>query len=113
MAVRCFHRHIPAVEQKYAAISQAFRRLNSPYFVGFEFLAQGIRVRQQLYPVLKMDWAEGDVLGLWLERNHGMLWRWPTLARRLRRWRNTSKSRGSRTAISRTAMSSSPRKGSG
>ena len=70
IAVRCFHRQIPAVEQKYAAISRAFQSLKSPYFVGFEFLGRGIRVRQQLYPVIKMDWAEGDILGLWLERNH-------------------------------------------
>jgi hypothetical protein len=70
IAVRCFHRQIPAVEDKYAAISQTFRNLNSPYFVGFEFLAHGIRVRQQVYPVVKMDWADGEILGLWLERNH-------------------------------------------
>src|SRR5580704_16099271 len=70
IAVRCFHRQIPAVEQKYAAISRTFQSLKSPYFVGFEFLGRGIRVRQQVYPVVKMDWAEGDILGLWLERNH-------------------------------------------
>src|SRR5580704_2445244 len=70
IAVRCFHRQIPAVEEKYAAISQTFRNLNSPYFVGFEFLGHGIRVRQQVYPVVKMDWADGEILGLWLERNH-------------------------------------------
>jgi hypothetical protein len=70
IAVRCFHRHIPAVEQKYSAISQSFRRLGSPYFVGFEFLGQGVRVRRQVFPVVKMDWADGDILGLWLERNH-------------------------------------------
>jgi len=70
IAVRCFHRQIPAVEQKYAAISRTLRSLNSPYFVDFEFLGQGIRVRRQVYPVVKMDWAEGDILGLWLDRNH-------------------------------------------
>jgi hypothetical protein len=70
IAVRCFHRQIPAVEQKYAAISRAFRSLNSRYFVGFDFLGQGIRVGRQICPVVKMDWAEGEVLGLWLERNH-------------------------------------------
>jgi hypothetical protein len=70
IAVRCFHRQIPAVEQKYAAISRSLRGLNSPYFVDFEFLGQGIRVRRQVYPVVKMDWAEGDILGLWLDRNH-------------------------------------------
>ncbi len=69
LAVRCFHREIPAVEQKYAAISRAFRALKSPYFVDFEFLGQGIRIHRQVFPIVKMDWAEGDVLGLWLDRN--------------------------------------------
>ena len=69
IAVRCFHREIPALEQKYAAISRAFRALNSPYFVDFEFLKQGIRVHRNVFPIVKMDWAEGDVLGLWLDRN--------------------------------------------
>lgn len=69
IAVRCFHREIPAIEQKYAAISRTFRALNSPYFVDFEFLRQGIRVHRQLLPIVKMDWAEGDVFGLWLDRN--------------------------------------------
>ncbi|HEY1797187.1 MAG TPA: hypothetical protein VGG57_13840 [Stellaceae bacterium] len=70
LAVRCFHREIPAVEQKYAAVSRAFRALKSPYFVDFEFLGQGIRVHRQVSPIVKMDWAEGEVLGLWLDR-HG------------------------------------------
>src|SRR5580704_17398970 len=51
IAVRCFHRQIPAVEQKYAAISRTFRSLNSRYFVGFDFLVQGIRVGRQICPV--------------------------------------------------------------
>jgi hypothetical protein len=54
LAVRCFHRQIPAADQKYAAISQKVEALNSKYFVGFNFLKQGIKVRQAVYPVVKM-----------------------------------------------------------
>lgn len=69
-AVRCFHRQIPAVDQKYAAISQKIAALKSKYFVGFSYLKQGIKVRQDLYPIVKMAWVEGDSLGIWLDKNH-------------------------------------------
>src|SRR5438477_1947198 len=71
LAVRCFLREIPAVQQKYAAIAGAFRALKSRYFVEFEYLADGIVLHGARHPVIKMDWAEGDTLGVWLERNHG------------------------------------------
>src|SRR5437899_8855012 len=71
LAVRCFLREIPAVQQKYAAIAGAMRALRSRYFVEFEYLADGIMLHSAVYPVVKMDWAEGDTLGVWLERHHG------------------------------------------
>src|SRR5262249_26632938 len=69
-AVRCFHRQIPSVDQKYAAISQKIGALKSKYFVDFSYLKQGIKVRQGLYPIVKMAWVEGDPLGIWLDKNH-------------------------------------------
>src|SRR5437870_7716277 len=44
LAVRCFHREVPAVQQKYAAIARVMQPLNSRYFVGFDYLADGIRI---------------------------------------------------------------------
>lgn len=70
LAVRCFLRDIPAVQQKYAAIADAFRGLKSRYFVDFEYLDDGIAIGSVSYPLVKMDWAEGETLGVWLERNH-------------------------------------------
>jgi hypothetical protein len=71
LALRCFHRDILAGEHKYAAIARTLSSLNSRYFVGFEYLPDGIRIRGGFYPVLKMDWAEGEPLGVWLDRNSG------------------------------------------
>ena len=71
LAVRCFHREIPRAQHKYAAIAQAVGSLQSRYFVGFDYLADGIAIRGGWYPVVKMDWAEGDPLGIWLDRNAG------------------------------------------
>jgi hypothetical protein len=68
-AVRCFHRAVPEVQTRYAAISAKLRGLTSSHFVNFDFQSQGIRVRGKLYPIVKMDWAEGDTLGIYLDRS--------------------------------------------
>jgi hypothetical protein len=67
LAVRCFHRRIDAGEQKYAALARAVAALNSRYFVEFEYLVEGIRIRGGFHPIVKMEWAEGDPLGIWLD----------------------------------------------
>ena len=38
------------------------------YFVNFNFEAQGIRIRTKPYPIVKMDWAEGETLSVYLDR---------------------------------------------
>lgn len=68
-AVRCFHRAVPEVQSRYAAISAKLRGLASSHFVDFDFQSQGIRVRGKPYPIVKMDWAEGDTLGVYLDRS--------------------------------------------
>ena len=68
-AVRCFHREIPSLEKKYEAIAATLKGLNSPYFVDFDFQQQGIKIRRDAYPIVRMDWVEGDPLGIWLDKN--------------------------------------------
>lgn len=62
-AVRCFTR-IPQsdVQERYQLISEYLGQHQIPYLVDFEFLAQGILVKGQWYPILKMDWVEGTEL---------------------------------------------------
>ena len=62
-AVRCFTR-IPQsdVQQRYMSISEYLNHHQIPYLVDFEFLAQGILVKGEWYPILKMDWVEGTEL---------------------------------------------------
>jgi hypothetical protein len=68
-AVRCFHREIPAIQQKYDAISKNLRSLTNGCFVYFDFQQSGISVRQQTFPIVRMDWVEGDTLGIWLDKH--------------------------------------------
>ena len=70
-AVRCFHREIPAIQQKYDAISKKLRSLTNGCFVHFDFQQSGINVRQQTFPIVRMDWVEGDTLGIWLDKHFG------------------------------------------
>jgi serine/threonine protein kinase len=67
-AVRCFHREVPQAQAKYAQISSKLRSLGSTYFVNFDFQAGGIRIHGKSYPLVKMDWVEGDTLGIYLDR---------------------------------------------
>lgn len=82
-AVRCFLRQFHDHERRYAAISEHLTRLRLPYTVGFTFLRDGIRVRGQSYPILKMEWVQGEPLSAFIERHLGNR---STLLSLARRW---------------------------
>jgi serine/threonine protein kinase len=67
-AVRCFHREVPQAQIRYGQNSAKLRLLASPYFVHFDFQGAGIKIRGKTYPVVKMDWVEGDTLGVYLDQ---------------------------------------------
>lgn len=68
-AVRCFLRHVPDIAQRYSAISAYLGQVSLPYTVEFQFLTRGIRLRGQWFPILKMDWLEGERLDVYVARN--------------------------------------------
>src|SRR5258708_9104875 len=68
-AVRCFHREIPAIQQKYNAISSKLRSLTDKCFVNFDFHQYGISIGRQVFPIVRMDWVEGDTLSIWLDKH--------------------------------------------
>lgn len=70
-AVRCFHRESKALERRYQAIARRLAQLRSSYFLDFEFQPTGISVDGNVYPIVKMAWAQGVTLGEFLEDNHG------------------------------------------
>jgi WD40 repeat protein len=61
-AVKCFTREVPGLRERYAAIGEHLARARLPFTVEFRYLEQGVRVRGQWYPVLKMEWVEGLLL---------------------------------------------------
>lgn len=68
-AVRCFLREVSDQQARYQAISMHLEAAKLPTTVGFEFLSQGIRIRGQWYPILKMEWIDGEPLNTYIERN--------------------------------------------
>ncbi len=68
-AVRCFLRYVPDIERRYALISDYLNKVHLPFTVGFKYLRQGIRVHGQWYPILKMDWVEGDRLDTYIGKH--------------------------------------------
>src|SRR5262245_44312595 len=61
-AVKCFTRHVPGLRDRYSEISRYLQAVRLPFGVEFQFLAQGVCVRGQWYPILKMRWVEGLLL---------------------------------------------------
>ena len=68
LAVRCFHKEVPDAQTRYEKISAKLRSLSSNYFVNFDFQQNGIRIRGASYPIVKMEWAEGQTFGVCLDR---------------------------------------------
>lgn len=58
-AVKCFTREVHDLQSRYQAISGHLDQNQRPFMVDFHYLEQGIRIRGQWYPILKMRWVEG------------------------------------------------------
>jgi len=67
-AIRCFLRPISDHAERYEAISRHLRKVRLPYDVNFQFLKQGIQIRSGWFPIVKMQWAEGDLLHSHIEK---------------------------------------------
>lgn len=68
-AIRCFLRDVEDSRDRYRAIHRTLETARLPYTLGFEYLDQGISVDGHWYPILKMEWAEGEQLDRYIERN--------------------------------------------
>lgn len=68
-AVRCFVRPTTDQESRYQVVGPYIELQNRTYFAKCQYLPSGIRVNGQWYPILKMEWAEGEPLSLYVQRN--------------------------------------------
>jgi Mn2+-dependent serine/threonine protein kinase len=68
-AVRCFLEHRPDIKERYDAIASAIKDSERPLFAGFQFLDKGIKVKGEWYPILKMEWVEGESLDSYVDQH--------------------------------------------
>ncbi len=68
-AVRCFLRCHQDTERRYGSIGNHLVEVGLPYTAAFQYLARGILVKGQWYPVLKMEWVDGEPLNAYVEKN--------------------------------------------
>src|SRR5262245_44066064 len=68
-AVKCFTREVLDLQERYHQISLHLQKAKLPFTVDFQYQQQGIRVRGQWYPILKMNWVEGLLLNEFVRQN--------------------------------------------
>jgi serine/threonine protein kinase len=68
-ALRCFTRTVPDGQQRYQAIAQAIQAAALPYFVAFHYIEEGVRIAGEAYPLVQMEWLEGESFASYVEHN--------------------------------------------
>ena len=61
-AIRCFMSPVTDQEERYTNLSNFLNANYHECLVGFEYLKKGISVKGYRYPLVKMDWVEGERL---------------------------------------------------
>ena len=68
-ALRCWVKEVGDAETRYQKISDYLKGIRLPYFVDFDYIPQGILVEGTSYPITRMEWADGETLRNFIERN--------------------------------------------
>ena len=69
LAVRCFTREVKDQQTRYGELSSYLLNVLPPSFVHFEYVEQGISLRGDWYPVVMMEWVEGESLSSFVGSN--------------------------------------------
>lgn len=69
-AVRCFHKRVENLQDSYSKIAHYLSSIGTTIFSGFSYQSSGIRVLGKVYPIVKMDWVDGETLGVYLEKHY-------------------------------------------
>ncbi|MCY4436319.1 MAG: hypothetical protein OXE05_03180 [Chloroflexi bacterium] len=66
-AVRCFTREVKDQQTRYNQLSDYLINVLPPAFVHFEYLEDGINLKGHWYPIVKMEWVQGEVLSAFVD----------------------------------------------
>ena len=73
-ALRCWIKDIGDAETRYREISNYLKQCGLPYFVDFAYIPEGILVNDIKYPIMRMEWAEGETLCDFIKQNFQDAW---------------------------------------
>ena len=89
-AVRCFNFASEERAGRYRAISSFLARNPNRYTVDFAYVEEGISVASRFYPIVKMEWIEGDLLHIYIAEHlaapavlHRLAYSWVEMTRAL------------------------------
>ncbi|APU16697.1 MULTISPECIES: hypothetical protein [Actinoalloteichus] len=69
-AVRCFHKHKQHLRERYEQIAGFVAGASeADFLVSVEYLARGMRIGGETFPIVRMPWVTGSPLHFWLEDN--------------------------------------------
>lgn len=83
-AIRCFVRQVSGQQARYTILSKHLSTVGLSSIVKFEYITKGINVRNEWYPIVKMEWVKGVPMHVFVDENHqdGVL-----MARLAEQWR--------------------------
>lgn len=68
-AVRCWHAEVKDAKDRTQKIAAALKMTSLPYFVGFEYVNDGILTRMGKQPIVLMDWVEARPIKKYIAQN--------------------------------------------
>jgi len=91
-AVKCFTREVPQLHDRYQEVSKLLNQTRFEFTVPFQYFDEGIRIRGQWFPIVKMQWVQGKTLNAFVGENadnpqllQALLRMWTKLAQQLRK----------------------------
>lgn len=57
-AVRCWHAQVDNAQERTRCIAEELQKVHLPYFVGFDYVQEGIATSLGIQPIVVMDWVE-------------------------------------------------------
>jgi hypothetical protein len=70
-AVKFFKREVRDLRERYRAISEHLAAAKLPFMVDFRYLEEGVRIGGSWYPLVKMQWIEGQSLNRFVAQSLG------------------------------------------
>ena len=66
-AVRCWHASVSKAEERTKIIAEYLSRVKLPYFVGFDYVDDGIATKDGLQPIVVMDWVNAKPIKIYIK----------------------------------------------